>query len=273
VDWVERRSLGGEPLRLATELRDLRGRGALLYELVHRDLTIRYKRSALGFAWTMLHPLIMMLIFTMVFSRVFGRTTPHYETYFLSAYLAWNFFAQTLVNAMASVGWNGRLMKRVRVPATIFPLSTSISSTINYALALIVLFAIMLVVGAPIHATALFLPVSVAIMFVFTFGMSLALTALVIFFADVREMVQAALPAIMFLTPVVYPFATIPARFRSFLIFNPLLYVLGTVRDPIYYGVIPPPATIGIAAIASVVSVVIGWLIFRRMAPHFHAHL
>src|SRR5712691_7128058 len=99
--FPERRIVAGEPLRWKSEIHDILQSSSLLFELVHRDLTVRYKRSVLGFLWTMLHPLLLMLIFLVVFSSVFRGRAPHYEIYFLSAYVAWNFFAQTAVNAMA----------------------------------------------------------------------------------------------------------------------------------------------------------------------------
>jgi ABC-type polysaccharide/polyol phosphate export permease len=273
VSWVERRSVAGRPLRWIDELRDLRAHAALLFELVHRDLTIRYKRSVLGFFWTMLHPLLLMLIFVVVFSTIFGGRAPHYETYFLSAYVAWNFFAQTTVNAMASVAWNGPLMKRVRVPPTIFTLSTAVSGLVNLGLSLIVLFSIMLVVGSPLHATLVFLPVSLLLVGMFTFGVSLALTAVSIFFGDVREMVQAGIPALMYLTPIIYPISIVPDRYRWLIKLNPLVYIVEIVRDPIYYGIIPSPMTMLVATVVSIGALAIGWMIFRHAAPRFHAHL
>src|SRR6185369_5157827 len=206
---IERRYVAGRPLRWREELRDIWRHAALLYELVHRDLTVRYKRSLLGFLWTMLHPLLLMLIFVVVFSAIFRGNSPHYETYFLSAYIAWNFFAQTTTNAMAAVAWNGPLMKRVRVPPSIFTLSTVVSGLVNVGLSLIVLFTIMLVVGAPLRASLWFLPVSLLLVGVFSFGAALALTAISIFFGDVREMVQAGMPALMYLTPIIYPLSIV----------------------------------------------------------------
>lgn len=270
---LEHRSVAGEPLRGRAELRDLRAHAALLYELVHRDLTVRYKRSVLGFLWTMLHPLLLMLIFTVVFSALFRVRAPHYETYFLSAYVAWNFFAQTTVNAMASVAWNGPLMKRVRVPPSIFTLAIVVSGLVNLGLSLIVLFSIMLAVGAPLHATLAFLPVSFVLLGLFTFGASLALTAVSIFFGDVREMVQAGMPALMYLTPIIYPIAIVPERFRWAIKLNPLVYIVEVVRDPIYYGIIPSPATLSLATVMALGAVAFGWMIFRHLAPRFHAHL
>lgn len=270
---VEHRSVAGRPLDTFEEIRDVVGHGALLVELVRRDLTVRYKRSVLGFLWTMLHPLLLMLIFVIVFSSLFRMQTVRYETYFLSAYIAWNFFSQTVVNAMASVAWNGPLMKRVRVPPSIFTLSTVLSGLVNLGLSLIVLFAIMAIVGAPFSRTLWFLPVSLLILTVFTFGVSLGLTAVSVFFGDVREMVQAALPALMYLTPILYPREIVPERFQILLKLNPLVYIVSVVRDPIYYGILPAPTTMLIAVVVSLGSLATGWMLFRHMAPRFHAHL
>jgi len=270
---VERRTVGGKPLGWLAELREVRGRAALLRELVHRDLTIRYRRSFLGFLWTMLHPLSLMLIFVIVFSGLLGARAPHYETYFLSAYVAWNFFAQTTVNAMASVAWNGPLMKRVRVPPSIFTIAVVVSGIVNLGLSLLVLFPIMLIVGAPIHATLFFLPVSLLLVGIFTLGVSLGLTAISISFGDIREMVQAGMPALMYLTPIIYPISVVPERFRWLIKLNPLVYIVEIVRDPIYYGILPSPKTLLVAVVISLGSLATGWIIFRHMAPRFHAHL
>jgi ABC-type polysaccharide/polyol phosphate export permease len=268
-----RRTVAGQPLRLGDELRDLVLHRHLLVQLVHRDLTIRYKRSVLGFLWTMLHPLLMMLIFLVVFSNMFRFATPHYETYFLSEYIAWMFFAQTVTQVMASVAWNGPLMKRVRVPPTIFTLAATVSGLVNLLLSILMLFVIMLIAGAPFHITLFFLPVSLLIVAAFTFGISLALAAVSVFFADVREMIQAALPALMYLTPIIYPISIIPDLWRPMLAMNPLAYVLEIVRDPIYYGILPSHLTLILAIVMSIGSVAFGWMIFSRLAPRFHAHV
>ncbi|MEO8034185.1 MAG: ABC transporter permease [Acidobacteriota bacterium] len=270
---IERRTVAGRPLQLRTEIRDLISQASLLFELVHRDLTVRYKRSFLGFFWTMLHPLLLMLIFLVVFSSVFRSKAPHYETYFLSAYVAWNFFSQTVVNSMAGVAWNGPLMKRVRVPPSMFTLAAIVSGLVNLALSLVMLFGIMLVVGAPLRPALLFLPVSLLLVGVFTFGVSLALTAASIFFGDIREMVQAGLPAVMYLTPIIYPIEVVPERFRWLIKLNPLVYIVEVVRDPIYYGIVPSRATFTLATVMSFGALAIGWMIFRHLAPRFHAHL
>lgn len=268
-----RRTVAGQPLRAREELRDLAAHGNLLYELVHRDLTIRYKRSLFGFLWTMLHPLLLMLIFTAVFAGLFRRETPHYETYFLSAYVAWNFFAQTTTHAMSSVAWNGPLMKRVRVPRSIFTLSVVLSGMVNLALSFVVLFAIMLVAGAPLRPTLVVLPASVLLLAIFTLGVSLALTAVSVFFADVREMVQAGLPALLYLTPAIYPISIVPQQFRWLIEANPLTFFVELVREPIYNARVPDARTFGYSTVFAVAALAIGWTIFRRLAPRFEGRV
>jgi len=268
---LERRTFANRPLRIRDEIRDLIAHSSLLFELIHRDLTVRYKRSFLGFLWTMLHPLLLMLIFVAVFSGLFGRSSPHYETYFLSAYIAWTFFSQTAVHAMTSVAWNGPLMKRIRVPPSIFTLSVTISGLVNLGLSLVVLVAIMLFVGAPLRPAILFLPISFLLLGIFTFGVSLALTAFAVPFGDVRETVQAGMPALMYLTPIIYPIDIVPDRFLWVVKMNPLVYIVEMVRAPLYYGIIPGPTALLIATVVSFASLTFGWMIFRHMAPRFHA--
>jgi len=271
--YTERRSVAGQPLQWTTEIGDVVRQSSLLYELVHRDLTVRYKRSVLGFLWTMLHPLLLMLIFMVVFSSLFRSRAPHYETYFLSAYVAWNFFAQTTVNSMAGVAWNGPLMKRVRVPPSMFTLAATVSGLVNLALSLVALFAVMGVMGAPLRPALLFLPVSILLVGLFTFGVSLALTAVSISFGDVREMVQAGLPALMYLTPIIYPISVVPDRFRWLIRLNPLVYIVEIVRDPIYFGIVPSSTTLLVATVVTLGSLAVGGIVFRHMAPRFHAYL
>jgi ABC-type polysaccharide/polyol phosphate export permease len=255
------------------EWRDLREHAHLLYNLVYRDLTVRYKRSVLGFMWTMLNPLLMMIIFTVVFSHLFRFEIPHYETYFLSAFVPWNFFAQTTLGAMTSMAWNGSLMKRVRVPKSIFALATLLAGIVNLLLSYVPLLGIMVVLGVPIRPAILFLPVSILILAVFTFGVALALSAVSVYFTDVREMYQVAITAIMYLTPIIYPLSIVPERFRGLIIANPLFYIIEVVRRPIFPGQMPPADMIGIAGVLAVVSVFIGWTLFSRLSRGFYPHL
>jgi homopolymeric O-antigen transport system permease protein len=269
-----RRNRAGDRPRLLEELRELSRFRDLLVSLVHRDLTVRYKRSYLGFFWTMLHPLLLMLIFVIIFASLFRFAIPHYETYFLSEYLPWNFFAQTTIAAMASMGWNAALMKRLRVPKSIFTLSIVVSGMINLILAIGPLFLIMWIVGAPIRPSVLFLPVSFLILGVFTLGVTLALSSISVFFTDVREVYAGVVTtAWMYLTPIMYPIWIVPENYRWILKFNPMYYLLEIVRIPIYNGEVPTLKLVTFAVAMAIGSITVGWLTYQRLAPKFYPHL
>ncbi len=187
-----------EKLSVGRELCDLIHHRHLLWNLVQRDLTVRYKRSIIGFFWTMLNPLLLMIILTVVFSTLFRfEGIDNYPTYFLSVYLVFGFFAQTTNQSMASLAWNGALMKRVRVPKSIFAVSTTLSGLINLCLAYVPLFLIMIVTGAPICVTVFYLPISFLLIAMFTLGVSLLLSALAVYFDDVQHMYQVATIGLM----------------------------------------------------------------------------
>jgi ABC-type polysaccharide/polyol phosphate export permease len=214
----EHRTIAGESTTLARELRDISRSAHLLRNLVHRDITIRYKRSVLGFFWTMLHPLLLALILMMVFSSVFRFAVPRYELYVLAA-LCRGTSSRRRPSARWR-RWRGTdRLKRVRVPKSIFTLSTVLAGLVNLG-SRTSLVLIMLVRAHAIRPAFAFLPVSLLILAVFTYGVSLLLSALAVYFVDVREMFTVALTALMYFTPVIYPIEVVPERFRQ--IFEPI---------------------------------------------------
>jgi len=261
-------------VRTLEELRDLARHGHLLASLVRRDLTVRYKRSMIGFFWTMLNPLLLMIILTIVFSTIFKfEGIEPYAVYFLSEYLVFGFFTQTTVTSMTSLAWNGGLMRKVRVPKSIFALSTTISGLINLCLAYIPLFVIMLVLHAPIRPAVLFLPVAFVIIGIFTLGVSYFLSALAVYFEDVSHMYQVATIGLMYMTPIIYPISIIPYKWLWLVRANPLTHLFKLARDPVYLGQLPALHVIQASVISAVVALVVGWLVFHRLSRNFYHHL
>jgi ABC-2 type transport system permease protein len=261
-------------VRTVGELKDLVRYSHLLANLVRRDLTVRYKRSVIGFFWTMLNPLLLMIILSVVFSNIFRfEGIDHYAVYFLSEYLVFGFFAQTTVTSMTSLSWNGGLMKKVRVPKSIFAISTTLSGLVNLCLAYLPLFVIMLVLGAPIRPTVLFLPVAFLIIGMFTLGVSFLLSALAVYFEDVSHMYQVATIGLMYMTPIIYPISIVPAKFMWVMRVNPLTHLFKLARDPVYLGQLPAPHVLQASIVLSVVALIVGWLVFHRMSRNFYHHL
>lgn len=243
----------------------LRYRDLLVY-LVGRELKVRYRRSTIGFLWTMLQPLMTMVVLTIAFSAIFRFDIANYPVYALAGILFFNFFQQSIVASMNSLRSNAELIKKLPVPTAVFPIATVVAGVINFFLACVPLVLLIVITGAPLRPAALFLPVSILLAAAFTLGAGLFLSPLAVFFHDVVEMVGVLLTLAMYLTPVFYPMAIVPERYRWIVRFNPLRSVLEVFRDPLYYGKIPPLSHLAVALTIAVVMVVVGAVFFRLSA-------
>lgn len=258
---------------MLTSLREIVRYRSLLRDLVARDLTVRYKRSVLGVAWTMLNPLLMMLVFTVVFGHILRVPVPNFTVFFLSAFLAWNFFSQATSWATACMMGYAPLMKKIYVPKAIFVLATVLSGLVNLLLSLIPLALIMLAVRQPFTSSLAFLPVAMILTTLFTLGVALLLAPICLMFADVVQIYQAILMAWMYLTPVMYPATMVPERYRGFVDVNPMSYFVEMFRAPIYGGVLPAAQVVLVGSAFGVVSLLVGWVVFERSSDRIAYHL
>jgi ABC-type polysaccharide/polyol phosphate export permease len=248
------------------ELRGIIKYRDLIYQLVRRDIVARYKRSALGIAWTMLNPLGTMIVLTIVFSRLF-HTVEQYPAYVLSGLIAWTFFSQTTTATLAQNIWGGSLMQRIYLPRTSFSVAAIGTGLTNFLLSIVPLLIIMLVTRTPIRITMLFVPYAMLLLAAFALGIGLLLSTLAVNFPDVAEMYTIALTAWMYLTPIIYPLDIIPPAYRSWLLnLNPMYYLLQIFRLPIYDGVLPPLRTVAIGSIVALFTLILGWAVFSRNA-------
>jgi len=236
----------------------------LLRNLVIRDIKVRYKRSVLGFAWVMLNPLFMMLILSLVFSALFKVTVPNYTAYVLSGIIFWHFFSQGTSIALMGFTGNSDLLKKVYIPKTVFPLSDIISALINFMLSLIPLFVILLITGTRISYHIVFLPAAIILLFIFSFGFSLILSTITVFFKDMIYIYNVLLMAWMYLTPVFYPPTIVPERYRLFLSLNPLYHFIEIFRGCLYTDspLIYEHFIYGLAF--SALALLVGWAFYHR---------
>lgn len=240
----------------------------LVLALVARDLKVRYRRSMIGFVWTMLQPLLMMLVLRIVFSSLFqaksAEVPTNYEVFAMAGILFWNFFSQSIVASMNSLRGNAQLLQKLPLPKMVFPLASVLSGLVNLLFALLPLFLILLVTGHPLRPSLLFLPVAILLAALFTLGAGLLLAPLAVFFSDVVELIGMLLMLMMYLTPVFYPKDIVPADWRWVVRFNPIRSILEVFRDPIYQGEIPPLPHLAVAVTIAVLALAIGGLVFRR---------
>jgi len=248
------------------EIRELYRYRDFLRLLVAKTIKSRYKRSLLGVAWTLLNPLVTMLVMSVAFSTIFRGAIPRYPVYLLVGLTAWNFFSQSTAFAMGQLFWGGNLMKRVYLPPTIFAVACIANGLVNVAFALIPLLAIMIALGQPVYPTWWFFPVSIAILAVFSLGIALLMSSLAALFVDVMEMYQLLLQALFFLTPILYPRSIVPDHLAWALALNPMYYMVDIVRKPIYDGEISDGTTLFIAISLAVGSLLLGAWVFTRKA-------
>jgi ABC-2 type transport system permease protein len=241
----------------------------LLHNLVSRAIKQRYKRSVLGFAWTMLNPLLTMVILSVVFSAVFGPMVPNYPLFVIIGLLAWNLFALGSTQGLASVVDSGALIRKVAVPKEMFPLAAVAANLVNFLFSLIPLLVVLLVMRVEVTWAVLWVPVGVLLIGLFTLGVALSLATLNVFFRDVRYFYEAALLAWFYGTPVFYPIDVLSPRARAVLQWNPMYVLVDVFRTPIYAGTAPATANVVTAVVEAVGMALIGWLIFRRYQARF----
>jgi ABC-type polysaccharide/polyol phosphate export permease len=241
----------------------------LIFQLLYRDITTRYKRSVLGIAWTMINPLGTMLVMAVAFSQIFGATKG-YPAYVLSGYLAWTFFSQTTTAAIVNLVWGGGLIQRVYMPRTSFALAATGTGIVNLALAIIPLVIVEILIGVEIKWTILFLPIPMILMAMFALGFGLLISSFAVYFPDVAEMYQIILNAWFYLTPIVYPESALPSTVRFWLFrLNPVYRLITLFRNPIYDGVIPSWHELWPTMLIAVFTLVIGWWFFAIKSDEF----
>lgn len=241
----------------------------LLLNLVQRDLKVKYRRSALGFLWSILNPILMMLVMAAVFSYMFRFQIEYFAVYLLSAQVTFNFFSGGTTAAMSSVvGYSG-LIKKVYIPKYIFPFEKVLFELVNTLFAVVALFVVILVTGVPLTPWLLLFPVPLILLFFFNLGAGLFLSALVVFYRDIQHLYGVVVVAINYLTPIFYPADMLPPWMQQAIKINPLYWYVAMFRQVVLYGQAPTANMWICCSVSSVAALIIGLLVFRTKQDKF----
>ena len=211
----------------------------LLRLLVRRDFVARYRKSVLGVLWSLLNPLLTMLVLAFVFSYLFRRSIPYFPVYLISGQLIYGFFNESTRQAMDSVVRSEGIIKKIYVPKYIFPVSRVLSSLVNVAFSFLAFLLVFIVTGAPFRWTMLLLPVPIFYAFAFSLGVSMLLSALNVFFRDLHYLYGVFLLMLMYLSAIFYPVDIMPANFVAILGLNPIYHYIDYFRSLALYGRVP----------------------------------
>lgn len=211
----------------------------LLFELVKRDIKVKYKRSVLGLLWSLLNPLLMMLVITIVFSNLFRFDIKNFPIYLLTGQIIFGFMSEATNVALNSILGNGSLIRKVYIPKYMFPLSKVLSSFVNLFFALIAVVIVMAVTRTQITPTVLLFPLSLIYILIFSIGLGLILSASTVFFRDTIYLYGIFLTAWNYFTPVFYPISIIPDKFKAVIYYNPMYYYIEHFREIVLYSKVP----------------------------------
>ncbi len=264
----------------------------LLMNLVGRDIKVKYRRSALGLLWSVLNPLLMMLVMTLIFSTLFRGMLdnafppvsatglpPPFPIYVLTGQLIFSFFSDSTNMAMDSVLGSAQLIKKVYIPKYIFPLEKVTFGLINTAFSMISLVLVMLVyilLGQfALTPWALLAPLALLLLYAFNLGVGLILSAAVVFFRDIKHLYSVFCTAIAYMIPIFYTEAIFDGKeiLETIVRLNPLYWFLSLFREVALYGNAPRPTQIFIPMAGAALALVLGLFIFRKKQDDFILYL
>jgi ABC-2 type transport system permease protein len=245
---------------------------ALLRHLISRNIRMQYKQSFLGYAWILLNPLTQLVTLSFIFSVVFPTPdqgdTP-YTLFLFVGLLPWFFFSAAVTGAVESISSGANLITAVYFPREILVVAAILVRFVDLIAGLLILFGLIAVTQHAIGLAALWLPLLFLLHLLFISGLSLPLAALNLYFHDVRYLVGVVIYLWFFLTPILYPLSQVPEEYRWIYRINPNSRLIEAYRYALLDNVSPPLASVGIIAALSIVSLAIGYFIFKKLEGGF----
>lgn len=242
----------------------------LLQQLVEKDIKLKYRRSFLGYIWSILNPLMIMMIMVIVFSSMFRFDIVNYPVYLIIGQTMFNFVNEATTLSINSIMENASLLKKTYVPKYIFTISKVTSSLVNLLFALGAMFIVFVTCKVHFNIYFLFIPVILIQIYLFSLGLGLFLAQGAVFFRDVQHIYGAIITAWMYLTPIFYPITALPDEIQHFIVtFNPMYLYITQFRTIVMEGTMPSQTIILPGILISLVALVIGGWAFSKTQDKF----
>lgn len=243
----------------------------LTRELTAREIKSRYKQSILGYAWVILNPFFQMLVMSFVFSQIlrFPTIGIPYTIFLYAGLLPWNLFANSLTGSTNALVGNASLLTKIYFPREIFIISTTLAKIVDFFLASSIFILFMFIYHMPITWNVLWFVPIFLIQQLFTYGLSLILASLNLFYRDIQYVLTLLIMVWMYLTPVIYPTEIFPDKYKLIFQLNPMAVIINAYRQTMLGGGMPNLMSLGIAFAVSLVITLIGIKIFRKLEGVF----
>lgn len=240
----------------------------LLKQLVTKDLKLKYRRSFLGYLWSVLNPLLVMIVMAIVFSSMFKRDIENFPVYLFCGQILFNFMNLSTHQALSSINGNAALLKKTYVPKYIFTFAKITSGLVDLIFSMGALLAVMIATGATFSWHFLLFPFVLLQLYVFCLGLGLFLAQANVFFRDIQYIYNAVTTAWLYLTPIFYPIEQLPPNVMWFVKHcNPMYFYVGQFRDLVYYNRLPGHLITAAGCGAAIVMLIIGtWSFFKKQS-------
>lgn len=237
----------------------------LLEEIVKKNFASKYKDSVLGILWSVLKPLLIMIILTIIFSTLFNRMVENYPVFLLSGRCIYDFFNGSVSVSMMAIKGNKNILHRTPSPKYIFVLGGIISEFINFIISLFILIGVMIVTGNPFYFTIMpFSIIPIISLLMMVFGLGLIFSIICVYYTDIKHLWGVLSMTLMYASAIFYPIEIIPEGYRQYLMLNPLIWIIDQFRDFMTYGMIPNHLNVFNSLIISTIILVIGIIIFKK---------
>jgi ABC-type polysaccharide/polyol phosphate export permease len=248
--------------------------GFLLACLVTRDFKIRYRNMSLGVFWSLLNPLVLMLVLTFVFTKIFPPAgVENFHVVVLSGLIVFSFFSLAWQSGTMSIYGNAALIKHVPMPRELLPVATVLANGLHFLIQIGLLLGLAIWAGYRVSLLWLLLPVIFGLEVIFVCGLALITSALDVYFRDIRYVVESSTAVLFWLVPIFYSFAMIPPEFRELYQFNPVAAVVLACRAIILESRVPPATLLWKLPLVSLSFLAGGYLLFRRLKRNFADYL
>jgi ABC-type polysaccharide/polyol phosphate export permease len=236
----------------------------LLYELVSRDLKLRYRGSVLGFAWTLLNPLLFMAVYALVFGVYLRIGVRNFPVFLLSGIMAWGWFVSAMQSGTSSIVDGRMYVGKTVFPAELLVIVPVLSNCVNFVLSLPFLVAIVFAYHQHLGLPLILLPVIMIIQALLTVGLLFFVATLNVFFRDLQQLIQYLLMLLFFLVPIVYSANVIPQSARQFVLGDPIAVIIMAYQHIFYYNTFPNLAGLGLVFVLAIVLVITGYATFAH---------
>jgi ABC-2 type transport system permease protein len=241
----------------------------LIKQLVSRDFKTKYKRSILGYFWSLLNPLLSMIVQYIVFSTIFKQDIENFPVYLLSGIVMFNFFSDAVGQGLNSILCNASLITKVYVPKYIYPVTKVLSCSINLFISIIPLFVVMLITGEEFTKAIVLIVFPLLWVLIFSIGLALTLCAAMVFFRDTQYLWGIFSLIWTYATPLFYPARIIPPQYAFILKINPMYHYIDFLRTLLISGRSPGLSQYVICTFSAFLMLVIGILVFKKTQDKF----